>query len=424
MKVGIIGAGATGLTAAYELGKSGHEVTVLERAEELGGLAASITIGGTRLERYYHHLFASDTSAIALIQELGLSKKLIFRQSKTGIFYNGQLHSFSTPSDILAFKPLPVIDRLRFAVSSAYLKALQNWQSLEDQNALQWVRRYAGKRATEVIWEPLLRGKFGEHADDISMSWLWARVHSRTFQLGYLEGGFDQVYERLAEEIKKQGGSIAFGVDIKKISQKDTASPVKVDIANGKTLTFDKLIATVPQPVFAKLIGAKNQDNLWQNQYLGATCFILELKKSFMPYYWLNINDTSFPFLAVVEHTQMVEKRNYGGRHLLYVGNYVPRNDWRFTSEPEQLLQKYIPYLQKINSTFRSSDIMKWQFSKAPFAQPIVTPQYHNHIPPHDTPLPSVKLATMAQVYPQDRGQNYAIKMGQEIAHDIMNTKI
>jgi protoporphyrinogen oxidase len=419
MKIGIVGAGATGLTAGYELVKQGHEVVILERNSELGGLAASLTIGGTAIERYYHHIFASDLYIIALIEELGLKDKLQFQAPKTGIYYGGKVYDFSTPADMLRFPPIGLASRIRFGVSSAYLKATKDYHKLENINALQWTARYAGKEATKVIWEPLLRGKFGDRADDISMAWLWARIHSRTFQLGYLLGGFDQIYTELAKRIT-QKGTITFSVNIQGISQQDSKSPVKVTLEDGTTQSFDKLIVTIPQPIFAKMIHAKDTDVLWENRYLGATCFILELKKSFMPYYWLNINDSSFPFLALVEHTNLIDKKLYGGNHLLYIGNYVGRDDWRFTSTPEELLEKYLPYLKRVNPEFRTQDIVQYHFSKAPYAQPIVTPQYKQFIPGHDTTLPGVKLATMSQVYPQDRGQNYAIQMGIDIAQTLL----
>jgi len=168
--------------------------------------------------------------------------------------------------------------------------------------------------------------------------------------------------------------------------------------------------------VFAEAIGADPEHDLWRARYLGATCFILELRRSVIPYYWLNINDDSFPFLVLVEHTRMLPPDAYGGKHILYVGNYVARDDWRFNSDPEKLLAAYLPYIAEISPGFQEGDITGWHFSKAGFAQPIVTPTYHEAIPGHTTSLPGVFLATMSQVYPHDRGQNYAVAMGFKVA--------
>ncbi|MCT9931156.1 NAD(P)/FAD-dependent oxidoreductase [Planotetraspora sp. A-T 1434] len=421
MRVGVIGAGATGLTAAYDLTLRGHEVVVLEGAQELGGLAGSLLIAGTSLERFYHHLFGTDRAIIDLIGELGLSDRLRFHATTTGIYQDGRLHDFSTPREMLRFSPLPFMDRLRFGLSSASIKAIRRGERFNDVTALDWTRRWAGRKASTVIWEPLLAGKFGDRAPEISMAWLWARVHFRTFRLGYLDGGFARLYSVLAEQVAAKGGKLEFGKKLTKITQTAANRPVRVSVEDESQYEFDRVLVTVPQPAFAKAIGADGQDSLWQNHYLGATCFVLELDRSVIPYYWLNVNDPSFPFLALVEHTQMISPSTYGGRHVLYVGNYVPREDWRFTTRPDELLKRFVPYIRQINPGFDLSWVRQWHFSRAGFAQPVVTSGYRALIPSHTTALPGVFLATMAQVYPQDRGQNYAVAMARRVVRDYFS---
>ncbi|QUG99552.1 NAD(P)/FAD-dependent oxidoreductase [Saccharopolyspora erythraea] len=415
MRLGIVGAGATGLTAAFDAVKAGHEVTVLEASEELGGLAASIEVGGNSLERFYHHSFKTDRAMIELVHELGLGSKLRFHKPSIGVHLDGRMHDFGTPLEMLRFPEFSMLDRARFAASSAALKLVRDGERFNSVRALDWMRRWAGPRVTETIWEPLLTGKFGSRAGEISMAWLWARIHYRTFELGYVHGGFDQVYRALLEAVTDRGGKVEFGKPVSSIRQPGTEVEVRAG-DDGSSYTFDHLIVTVPQPVFAKAAGTASDDVLWRNQYLGATCFILECDRGLIPYYWLNINDPAFPFLAVVEHTNMVDPAEYGGRHVVYVGNYVPRDDWRFTTEPNELLEAYVPWLRKLNPEFDLSWVRDWHFSKAGFAQPVVTPQYRALIPPHRTSMRNVTLATMSQIYPQDRGQSYAIQM----AHDVV----
>ncbi|MEV5537521.1 NAD(P)/FAD-dependent oxidoreductase [Saccharopolyspora shandongensis] len=417
MRVGIVGAGATGLTAAFDAVKAGHEVTVLEASAELGGLAASIEVGGTPLERFYHHSFRTDRAMIELVEELGLGHLLRFHRPSTGVYVDGELHDFGTPQEMLRFPKFSLLDRFRFGASSAALKFVRNGQRFNSVRALDWMRRWAGPRVTEKIWEPLLTGKFGGHAEQISMAWLWARIHYRTFELGYVHGGFELVYRALLDAVTERGGKVEFGKPVETIRQ--PGATVLVGARDGSSYEFDRLIVTVPQPVFAKAAGIDDDNVLWQNQYLGATCFILECDRSVIPHYWLNINDTAFPFLAVVEHTNMVDRSEYGGRHVVYVGNYVPREDWRFTTDPAELLERYIPWLRKLNPDFDRSWILDWHFSKAGFAQPIVTPQYRSLIPGHRTKMPGVTLATMSQIYPQDRGQSYAIAMAHEVTRNL-----
>jgi protoporphyrinogen oxidase len=417
LKVLIIGGGASGLAAAYELQKHKHEVVVVEKAPTLGGLAGSLKVQKTNLERFYHHLFTTDKAAIKMIHEIGLGKKLKFYPSSNAIYYQGEIYPFSTPMEMLRFKPVGLVGRLRFAASSAYLKFTKNWKPLERQLALDWMRKWAGKRATEVIWEPLIIGKFGDKAKDAAMSWLWARIHNRSFSLGYMDGGFQQVYEKLAQKITKKGGEIIFGQGVDSLKSK--GGQVTAVLENGQTITADRAIVTVSEPLFARMAGFK-LDPKKSHAHLGATCFVLELDRSLISRYWMSIHDTSFPFLAVVEHTRMVGTKPYKGRHVVYVGNYIPHDDWRFTSDPAELLKKYIPYLQKINPDFKKSWIKKWHFSKAPFTQPIVDRQYASKIPPHQTQLPHVWLATMTQIYPEDRGQNYAFAMAKTVVDKML----
>lgn len=415
MRVGIVGAGATGLSAGYTLATSGHDVTVLEKGPELGGLVASIVVGGTPVERFYHHLFASDRAIIDLVEELGLKDDLRFRSPATGIYYDGRLHPFGTPRQMLAFPPLGPLDRVRFALSSAYLKALKRYEGLERVEALAWMSKRAGRRTTEVVWEPLLRGKFGDRAPEISMAWLWARVHHRTFKLGYLQGGFHRLYAALAGAITAHGGAIHFDKSVERIERAEGA--VRVTCSDGAVEHFDRLVVTTPPVELARATGTVDAGP--QPEYLGATCFLLELRRSLIPYYWLNVNDATWPFLAVVEHTRMEEPAAYGGRHLVYVGNYVARDDRRFTADPQGLLDEYVPYLRRLRPDFGPDDVLDWHFSKAPFAQPVVTTAYRSTIPPHRTAVEGVYLASMAQVYPQDRGQNYAVAMGRRLAEGI-----
>ncbi|GAB7103989.1 NAD(P)/FAD-dependent oxidoreductase [Streptomyces phaeofaciens JCM 4814] len=418
MNLGIIGAGATGLTAAWDAVRAGHQVTILEAAAELGGLAASLEIGGVPLERYYHHIFRSDRAMIALIEELGLGDALRFHRPTTGIYRGGKLIDFTTPFDMLRFPEFSPVDAVRFAGSSAVLKAVRNGgDRFNDRTALAWLRKWAGKKATGAIWEPLLKGKFGDRAEEVSMAWLWARIHCRTFELGYVDGGFERVYAALRDGIEERGGKVEFGKAVQTVRQ-EADTPV-VTCADGSTYRFDRLIVTTPQPAFAQAAGLPSDNAVWKNQYLGATCFVLELDRSAIPYYWLNINEPDFPFLAVVEHTRMIDPTVYGGRHILYVGNYVEREDWRFTTEPGELLHAFVPYLKRINPAFEMSWIKDWHFSRAGFAQPVVTPRYRELIPAHETPMSRVTLATMAQIYPQDRGQSYSVEMARKVTGSL-----
>jgi protoporphyrinogen oxidase len=419
MTVGVLGAGALGLTAAYRLANQGIPVVVLEREDFLGGLAASFDVDGAHLERFYHHLFKTDRDAEALIHELGLGERLLWQSPRTSILRGGNIYHADLPSLMLKFSPLPIPDRLRMLACMAYLKLEGNYRRLANYTADAWIQRWMGPKVYDVVFGPTLRSKFGDNYDRVAMPWFWSRVHERTFRLGYVRGGFQLVYERLGEEIRRRGGQINLGTTVTGISS--GAQGVDVE-AGGNRYTFDRVISTLPTRLFTRLASGLPGEYLarydWGDHF-GAHCVILELDRQVTDTYWLNVNDPGYPFLVLVEHTNFMPASDYGGRHLIYLGNYLPMSSPRFTQSSEEILAEYLPAIRRIVPAFRDEWVRRTHVFKAPFAQPIVTRDYHEHIPPHETPLPGVFLANMFQVYPQDRGQNYSIRMANQVAEQV-----
>jgi protoporphyrinogen oxidase len=395
---------------------NGEVTTVLERELLPGGLAAGFEIEpGVWLEKFYHHIFRSDRDAIALIRELGLEDRLVWKAPVTATLRNGEFHQLDSPASLLRFSPLPPVDRLRLGAALAALKAMPNPRLLEGQTAMDWTRRWMGRRAYEVVWEPLLRGKFGDAAREIAMPWFWARVHDRTQQLGYLRGGFQQLYERLAERIRDAGGETRFGVTVKEVRSHGDGFIVHTDQGSER---FDRVVSTLAPRLTARLVPELPQEwrdrHEWGRAY-GAHCLILALDRPLTSVYWLNVNDPGYPFMALVEHTNYLPASDYGGRHLVYLGNYRPMDDALMTASKDAVLDEFLPHLERINPAFDPSWVAEsWMFA-APFAQPIVTVDYRDHIPPFRTPIPKLWTASMFQVYPHDRGQNYSIALAERL---------
>ncbi|MEA2640818.1 MAG: hypothetical protein QOF51_2212 [Chloroflexota bacterium] len=420
--VGVIGAGILGLTAAYRFAQAGARVTVIEREDHVGGLAASFTIAGKPLERFYHHLFRSDHAARDLIDEVGLGDALIWPRPTTSSLVGGSFYQLDSPSAVLRFSPLPMTDRLRLGAGAAYLKLLPRADPLEGQTSVAWIKRTMGPEAYRVVWGPLLRAKFGAYAESIALPWFWARVHYRSPRLGYVRHGFGRLYERLAERIEARGGTIHLSTEVKRIHAE--AGQVIVDTSHGPE-QFDHLLVTIPTRLFTRLADDVPDEYRAQYEwgdYYGAHVVVLALRQQLLPgIYWLSVHDPEFPFLAVVEHTNYMPPSDYGGRHIVYLGNYLPMSDPLFHQADEEVLDRFLAALPQINPAFDRSWVEESHVFKAPFAQPIVTVDYKDHIPPHTTPLPGVTLANMGQVYPQDRGQNYSIKLANEVAATILD---
>jgi protoporphyrinogen oxidase len=280
-------------------------------------------------------------------------------------------------------------------------------------------QRWMGMRAYQVVWEPLLRGKFGSAADEIAMPWFWARVHDRSQQLGYLRGGFQQLYERLDASVRDALGATRFGESVTSISRAGGRLAVETDAGSE---TYGRVVSTLATRLTARL--APDLPDVWRQRHewgraYGAHCLILALDRPLTDVYWLNVNDPGYPFMALVEHTNYRSPDEYGGRHLVYLGNYRPMDDPLLRMSRDEVLENFLPHLSRINPAFDRSWVQEaWSFA-APFAQPIVTVDYGEHIPPFATPIPGLYTANMFQVYPHDRGQNYSVRLADRLVRSL-----
>ena len=353
------------MTAALRLAQRGDRVTLLEREPLPGGLAAGFQVDdGIWLEKFYHHLFRSDRRAVGLIDEMGLSGRLEWHAPVTATLHEGRFHQLDSPASLLRFSPLPVVDRLRLGATLATLKAMPNPRLLEGHTAAEWTRRWMGDRAYETVWEPLLRGKFGATAWEITMPWFWARVHDRTQALGYLRGGFQRLYDALDAAIRSAGGETRYGVAVTSVRTAAGGLLVETD---GGAERFDRVVSTFATRLTARLVPELPQSwrdrHEWGRAY-GAHCAVLALDRPLTSVYWLNVNDPGYPFMALVEHTNYMPATDYGARHLVYLGNYRPMDDPLMTASREAVVDEFMPHLERINPEFRSSWVTDaWAFA-------------------------------------------------------------
>lgn len=424
MRIAIIGAGFTGLSAAYQLTKRGHEVVVFEKDENPGGLAIGYQENGWdwSLEKHYHHWFTNDKFVLNLAKEIG--HEVLIKRPKTSIYIDGKISLFDSPKEVLLFKYLSILDRLRMSAVLGLLRYNPFWKPLEKINASTFLPLAMGKKAYQMIWEPLFVNKFGDSAGDVSLAWFWARITKRTASLAYPAGGFLLFANHLVSAIEKQGGVIHFNTEVVEIKD-DKKTTVKYLMENGKykTQEFDKTIFTLPSFLFLKIspqLPARYKNKLARLKGLGATNLVLRLRKPFFKdnTYWLSVCDKSSPVMAVVEHTNFMDKKHYDNEHLVYLGNYLPMDHPEFQMNKEEKLKLFDKFLRKINPDYRKN-LLGYELFKAPFAQPIIPTNYSKMIPLMTTPLKNVILANIEQVYPWDRGTNYAVELGEKAAELI-----
>ena len=425
MRIGIIGSGITGLTIGLRLAQKGHAVTIWESAGQPGGLAAGFKEPHWQwsLEHHYHHLFTSDHSIKKLAKELDVPIK--FYTPITSIWYQNQSYPFDNPVDLWKFPHLSMNSKLRTSFWLAYLKYLPVYRSIENYPAREWLIQTMGQPVWRILWEPLFQGKFGQQADRISAAWFWARIHKRSRSLGYFEGGFQTLVTALVKKIHYLNGQILLKSPVTKV-QVERNTKIGI-VSPARAGIYDRVIIAGPSTMFTQLVNHLPPAYLEKIHWLrslGAVNLVLALKHQFLTdnTYWLNINDHKLPFLAVVEHTNMVDPQNYGNDHLLYVGNYLPASHPFFQLNEHQLINEFSPHLQTINPQFKPDWIRKaWAF-KAPFAQPIVTPHYQDLLPAIQTLIPHLWWVSMQHIYPWDRGTNYAVEWGEKVTKMVLDS--
>lgn len=420
MKVGIIGAGFTGLSSAYQLAKKGHEVTIFEMDSHPGGLALGFQQKNWEwsLEKHYHHWFTNDSSVLNLAKEINYP--VIIKRPKTSVYIDKFIYQLDSPLHVLKFPKLKLLDRIRMAGVLALLRYNPIWQPLEKINAVDFLSKTMGKKAYEKLWEPQLTNKFGKYINEISLAWFWARVKKRTSNLAYPEFGFLHFAEKLVREIEKRGGKFLFNTQVLQI-QEGAETLVKT---KNHTHKFDKIIVTLPSFFFLKIapqLPDTYKNSLSKLKGLGAINLVLRLKNKFLTdgTYWLSVCDKKSPIMAIVEHTNFIDKKNYDNEHIVYLGNYLPHDHPYFKTTPEELLKIFHPFLKTINSNYKSS-LIDYHVFKAPFAQPIIPLNYSKIIPKFETPLQNIYLANIQQVYPWDRGTNYAVELGEKITNILV----
>jgi len=428
MKVGIIGAGISGLTAGYYLSKQKNiGVTIFEKETTLGGLASSFKLNGHLIERYYHFICLPDNDYLCLIKELGLQKYLNWTTTKMGLFYKGKLYPFGTPIDLLKFPKFSLLDKLKFGIGLFKIKSKNrdDWRDIENIPATQWLPKQFGQKSYEIVHQPLLEEKFGSYANSISAAWMWARIHrlgkSRTKilqleKLGYLKGGTYTLIKELAQNITQQGGKIINQAKCEKIVIE--SNKVKAIICNGTTYEYDVVISTVPTNLFLRFINDVDDEyfeRLKKIESIGVMCVLLQLTKSFSKNFWLNISDPRIPLAGVIEYTNLNPCPFLNGDKLIYIPRYLPANSKEYSLSDERIIEEYISYLKIINPKFSKEWIKASYVFRNKYAQPICELGFSKYIPAMKTSIDGLYMTDSSQLHPDDRAVSHSIKLGREV---------
>jgi protoporphyrinogen oxidase len=426
-KIAIIGAGFTGLAAALQLIEKKFQVTIFEKENQPGGLAGGFKQPNwnSSLEFHYHHFFTNDFFGIKLMGKINFPFEK--HSPNTSLLINEKIYRFDSPFSLLSFPLLTLWQKMRLGTVLVIFKIPSSLNFLlpifKTKTAYSLIPKLIGEQTYKLLFAPLFKSKFGDHEKEIAAIWFWARINKRTTKLIYPNGGYLSFAQKLLEHLKSLGVKTKINTPISEIRKEKNGWMVKT---NDEEIMFDEILLTVPFPVAAKMIPGFNTQSI---NHLDSLNLVLETKKPILKKeYWLNINDPAYPFLALIQHTNMIDNKHYCGNQIAYIGNYLPKTHEYFQKTKEELFDIFLPKIQKINPDFQKSEIINSFLFHGFDAQPVVDVNYESKIPPIDlsklkSEYEGLFIANMDMVYPWDRGVNYAIELGQKAA-DIISLKL
>lgn len=429
MNIAIVGAGLTGMTAGLRLSQNGYKVTIYEKESYLGGLASSVIIGNEDLDRFYHHIFVSDSEILSLIDELNLKARLNWYEPKNAIYLDHNIHPFTSPLDLLRFKPLSFIFRIRMGIMVLTSKFIKDYSSFESITAKEWIIKRSGQEVWQKVWEPLVKSKFDIDSKSISGTWIWNKLKLRGASrgknlnkemLGYLDGAFNTIIEKIAQKIIQAGGNIFLGNEITSIIKNENGS---FDVfSKDCRATYDQVLFTSSPNLLVNILQSHYSNyisSLDRISYKANICLILELSQSLSPYYWITVAQDDLPFVLIIEHTNLVGLRDYKS-HIVYLSRYLDVSDPLYSASDHDIVNEFIKGLKKVYPGIKNENIKNTILSRAQFSQPVINLGYSSNIPDIKTPIEGLFLASMPQIYPEDRGLNYAVRLGQKAANEIL----
>ncbi len=419
----ILGGGILGMTLALRLAQQGQRVTLYESAPDLGGLASAWQLGDIVWDRHYHVTLLSDSHNRSLLRELGLEQEIQWVETKTGFYTGGRMVSMSNSLEFLKFPPINLIDKARLALTILHASRIEDWHALEQIPVEEWLRKWSGANTTDKIWLPLLRAKLGANYTKASAAFIWATI-ARMYaarrsglkkeMFGYVPGGYARILARMTEVLQQTGVTIR--TNSRATSIRKTENNIAVKFADGSEAVVDQAVFTGPASTAADLcpeLNAEEQRLLRGIEYQGIICASLLLKRPLTPYYVTNITDTGVPFTAVIEMTALVDPKQFGGKHLVYLPKYVPVNDPMFEATDAEIQQTFFTALQKMHPSLTNDDLLSFKVSRVRQVFVIPTLNYSKKLPPISTSVPGLHILNSVHIVNGTLNVNDTVQMAE-----------
>ena len=423
-KAVVLGAGVMGMACARDLADKGYQVSIYEADDRVGGMSAHFDFSGLNIERYYHFICKPDDDYFRLLEELGISHTLRWRETKMGYFYKGKLHAWGNPIALLKFPELGLVAKLRYGMQMFLSTKRKDWKSLDKVNAKEWIIKWIGSEAYEILWGALFRKKFYEYTENLSAAWIWTRIKrvglSRKNliqeEMGYLEGGSDTLLKAMETDLKEKGVQLFLSSAVNKVCHENNKiTGIEV---NGETIPCDVVISTIPLPFVTSVIPDMDRD--YQKKYqavnnIGVVCVIFKLTKSVTENFWLNVNDPDMDIPGIIEFSNLRPLET----NLVYVPFYLPHEHQKNKQSNEEFINEARSCLKKINTSLQDADFIDSWVSRYRFAQPICPPGFLDNLPPIKTNIQGLYVADTSYYYPEDRSISESVRLGREIAEMV-----
>lgn len=427
-RVAVIGGGVAGLACAHHLARAGAEVSLFEASGLLGGLGTYFESGGLSLERFYHCMLPTDRHLLALLDEIGLGDQPYWKETSFGFMSEGRLYGLNTPMDLLRFAPLPMVDRLRVGITGVW-GSLVSADGLDDITCEAWLTRLSGRRAFDTFWKPMLQAKFGDRYPQVPALWFWTRFNrekgGKKERKGHLIGGYRRIARALADSLTGQGGQVHLNTPVRHLGLDDQGLPL-LDVGQARPLAFDRVVYTGPVAALRPLLagGALADGRLERDGDIdmqGVVNAVLLLRRSLSRHYWVATIDPQVPFQGIVESTTLMDRRETGGLHLIYLMNYLHRSDPAFARADRAILDDYLAGLRRLFPDLTNDDIVEAKVFRSPFVEPLYTLGFERRKPPVALHPGRVYLATTAQVYPEVTSWNGSAGLARKVVDQMMD---
>ena len=426
LRVAVVGAGPMGLAAARELTRAGAQVTVFERDDRIGGMSAHTDLAGTRIERYYHFVCKPDQTTFEWLREFGLESRLKWVDTKMGFYFHGKLYDWGGPLALLRFPGLTFVQKLRFALHVLKAKSISDWRPYDAFSSTDWLKRWIGKDAYDVMWKSLFHYKFYELQDSLSAAWIGTRIkrvalsRKNIFQerLGYIEGGSEVLLDAIAARLRRDGARIELGAAVQSVvvGHGSDGPRVRGLRIGGEEIPFDRVVSTIPLPYLSRLIPelpADEKAKIDAIRNVGVVCVLLKLKRPFTRNFWMNINDPRIEIPGLIEYSNL---NPLDGHSIIYAPYYMPQTHPKYGRPAQDFIDETLSYMKLIRPEFDAGDVIAATASRYEFAQAVCTPGFYDALPPMKSGIRGLIMADTSHYYPEDRSISESLRVGSRLA--------